>query len=233
MSLFPDRDGIAILQVRGPAELMLAAYKSLDASAKTAKAAGDTRSRGQAMCDEFVSRITGTTSPGAVNVEVGLVMTMGQLLDTDDNPVNLTGFGPISAGLARRIVRSGGQNWIRRLYTDPVDHSIADCDQRRRRFDGKLARTITYRDDRCRQPGCDSPVKHLDHVMSFHTGGPTTLDNGQGLCIRSHTLKHLPGWRIASRGADICWTTPTGHAYRSHRPPIIEFGAGPTGRLRQ
>lgn len=233
VSLFPDRDGVAILQVRGPAEMMLAAYKSLSATAKAAKSSGDPRSHGQVMCDEFVSRMTGCTGSGAVNIEVGLVMTIGQLLDIDDNPVNLAGFGPISADLARQIVRSGGQTWIRRLYTDPIDHSITDCDQKRRRFDGTLARVITVRDDRCRQPGCDSPIKHFDHVKAFHTGGPTTLVNGQGLCVRSHTFKHLPGWRVTSRGRDICWTTPTGHTYRSHRPAIVEYGPRSTGRIRQ
>ncbi|MEO6470622.1 MAG: HNH endonuclease [Aeromicrobium sp.] len=233
VSLFPDRDGNAILHARGPAELMLAAYKALDAAARTARADGDGRTRGQVMCDELVGRLTDTTTPKTVNVEIGLVMTMSQLLDTDDNPVHMTGFGPISAALARQIIRSGGQHWIRRLYTDPIDHSITDCDQKRRRFDGKLARLITYRDDRCRQPGCDSPVRHVDHVIAFHTGGPTTLANGQGLCVRSHTLKHLPGWEVITHGRDICWTTPTGHKYTSAQSPLIEYGPRPSGRIRQ
>ena len=47
VSLFGDRDGTAILQVRGPAEQLLAAYKTLDAAAVAAKAAGDPRTRGQ------------------------------------------------------------------------------------------------------------------------------------------------------------------------------------------
>ncbi|MEO6473026.1 MAG: DUF222 domain-containing protein [Aeromicrobium sp.] len=46
VSMFPDRDGVAILQLRGPAEQLLAVYKSLDAAAATAKAAGDPRTRG-------------------------------------------------------------------------------------------------------------------------------------------------------------------------------------------
>lgn len=233
VSLFSDRDGNAILHARGPAEQMLAAYKALEAAAKTARASGDDRTRGQVMCDELIGRLTGITKPAAVNVEVGLVMTMGQLLDCDDNPVHLTGFGPISAHLARQIIRSGGQTWIRRLYTDPIDHAIIDCDQRRRRFDGTLARIITFRDDRCRQPGCDSPVKHLDHVIAFHNGGPTVLGNGQGLCVRSHSIKHLPGWRVTTHDTDICWTTPTGHHYKSARPALIEYGPRPTGRIRQ
>ncbi|MBC7594351.1 MAG: hypothetical protein H7288_10480 [Kineosporiaceae bacterium] len=105
------------------------------------------------MCDEFVQRVTGLKTADSMRVEIGLVMTLGNLLDIDDNPVALPGFGPIPAALARRIICSGGQTWIRRLFTDPVDHWLTDCDQRRRRFEGTLAKIITIRDARCRQPG--------------------------------------------------------------------------------
>jgi hypothetical protein len=231
VSLFSDTDGVAVVQVRGPAELMFAAYNALNRAAKAAKAKGDPRTRGQAMCDEFVQCVTGLKPADGPGVEIGLVMTVGNLLDADDSPVSIPGFGPISTGLARRIICSGGQTWIRRLYTDPVDHSLTDCDQRRRRFDGILARIVTKRDNRCRQPGCDSPIRHLDHVIAFHAGGPTTKENGQGLCGRSHTIKHLPGWKVTANAGQIDWETPTGHKYRSTRPPVIEY-VGP-GRLRQ
>ena len=185
------------------------------------------------MCDESVQRITGLKKATDATVEIGLVMTVGNLLDADDNPVTIPGFGPIPAHLARRIICSGGQTWIRRLFTDPIDHSLTDCDQRRRRFHGTLAKIITHRDNRCRQPGCDSPIRHLDHILAFHTGGPTTKDNGQGLCTRSHTLKHQPGWKVQTNGRQIDWTTPTGHTYASKRPPLIEYISQAPGHLRQ
>jgi len=233
VSLFPDTDGVAVLQIRGPAEQLQAAYNALAKAAATAKGADDTRTQGQVMCDEFVQRVTGSRSATDLHVEIGLVMTMGNLLDEDDSPCVLPGFGPIPASLARAIIRSSHQLWLRRLYTDPIDNTLTDCDQRRRRFSGSVAKTITIRDQRCRQPGCDSPIKHLDHVLAFHTGGPSTKDNGQGLCVRSHTFKHLPGWKVTPDGHDIVWRTPTGHTYRSTRTPVIEFQGRSPGRLRQ
>ena len=224
---------------------MLAAYNTLAQAARTARAAGDTRTTGQVMCDEFVQRVTGLKTADSMGVEIGLVMTVGNLLDIDDNPVAIPGFGPIPAALARRIICSGGQAWVRRLFTDHVDHSLTDCDQRRRRFDGTLAKIITIRDARCRQPGRgataewrvaaveDSPIRHLDHILAFHNGGPTILSNGQGLCGRSHTMKHLPGWKITTEGSQIDWTTPTGHSYRSQRPSLIEYVTSGPGHLRQ
>ncbi|MDQ3156754.1 MAG: DUF222 domain-containing protein [Actinomycetota bacterium] len=233
VSLFPDTDGVAVLQIRGPADQLQAAYNALAKAAATAKAAGDARTSGQVMCDEFVQRVTGATKATDLNIEIGLIMTMGNLLDEDDSPCVLPGFGPIPASLASSIIRSGHQSWIRRLYTDPIDHSLTDCDQAHRRFSGSVAKSITIRDQRCRQPGCDSPIKHLDHVIAFHTGGPTARDNGQGLCVRSHTFKHLPGWKVVPDGHDIVWRTPTGHTYRSPRQPVIEFVNQNPGRLRQ
>lgn len=233
VSYFTDTDGIAVLQVRGPAEQLLTAYNALDKAARTARTAGDNRTTGQVMCDEFVQRVTGLKTATDVNIEIGLVMTVGNLLDIDDNPVAIPGFGPIPAALARRIICSGGQAWIRRLYTDPVDHSLTDCDQRRRRFDGTLAKIVTIRDSRCRQPGCDSPIRHLDHILAFHTGGLTTKSNAQGLCGRSHTIKHLPRWKVSANGNSVDWTTPTGHTYRSKRPAVIEYVSRGPGHLRQ
>ena len=233
VSLFPDTDGVAVLQVRGPAELMLAAYNALDHAAKTAKTAGDPRTRGQVMCDEFVQRATGLKKVTAVNVEIGLVMTVGSLLRRDQLPAMLAGFGPIPSELAHNIVAASQQTWVRRLFSDPIDGTLIDTDQRRRRFTAKIARLIADRDRTCRQPGCDCRIREFDHIVAHQSGGLTTGDNGQGLCTRSHTLKHQPGWKVGVQGRDIGWTTPTGHTYHSKRPPIIEYTNQAPGHQRQ
>ncbi|MDQ3158227.1 MAG: HNH endonuclease [Actinomycetota bacterium] len=232
VSFFPETDGVAVLQIRGPAEQLLSAYNALDAAAAAAKAAGDLRTRGQVMCDEFVARATGQKKATDVNIEIGLVMTAGSLMRTDQSPALLAGYGPIPPELAHNLIAAGRTTWIRRLFTDPVDGSLVDCDQRRRRFTGKTRHLITTRDRVCRQPGCNCRVGQLDHIIAHQLGGPTTVDNGQGLCIRSHTLKHLPGWRVSNQGGDITGTTPTGHRYRSKAPALIEYRPGP-GHLRQ
>ncbi|MDQ3156972.1 MAG: HNH endonuclease [Actinomycetota bacterium] len=107
VSLFSDTDGVAILQVRGPAEQMLAAFNALDHASKSAKTAGDDRTRGQVMCDEFVQRVTGLKKATDVSVEIGLVMTVGSLLRRDQLPAMLVGLGPIPSELAHNIVAAG------------------------------------------------------------------------------------------------------------------------------
>ena len=73
----------------------------------------------------------------------------------------------------------------------------------------------------------------FDHIVGYLSGGLTTRANCQGLCGRSHLLKHLPGWCItADKHGDIVWKTPTGHRYNSKRPPIFEYHSDP-GHLRQ
>lgn len=102
---------------------------------------------------------------------------------------------------------------------------IVGIDSRRRRFTGPLADLIKVRDQHCRMPYCDAPIRHLDHIIEHHRGGQTTLANGQGLCERHNYLRNVPGWRTdlvhpGSRGPahETVVTTPTGHRYHSRAP---------------
>jgi hypothetical protein len=108
------------------------------------------------------------------------------------------------------------------LFTDPATGILVDCDPRRRRFDGALARLLVYRDQRCRDPYCDAPIRHLDHITAYATGGPTTPGNGRGLCERGNHTRHMPGWTVRLIDPDtqqVETTTPTGHRYRSTPSP--------------
>ena len=159
VSLFPDRDGVAVLQVRGRAEQMLAAFNALKKSASALLADGDPRTKGQIMIDTLVRRVTGleiaSGGGGGVGggVEIGLVMTVGSLIHTDEMPAILAGYGPIPPELAHDLISEADKSWIRRPFVDPVDGHLIDQDSRRRLFDRPLARFISGRDVRCRQPG--------------------------------------------------------------------------------
>lgn len=225
VSLFPGTDGTALLQLRGPAEDLLACHQSLTAAAKTAKAAGDPRSKGQVMCQHAIARLTGQASPD-IPIELGIHMSLASLLRHDQTPALLSGHGPIPAELAHQLIATHTTAWVRRFFTDPVTGIPVDVDTRRRRFEAKTKQLITATDQTCRQPGCDSRIADLDHIQAHATGGPSTRSNAQGLCKRSHTLKHLPGWTISGTNQDTTWTTPTGHHYHSPQPRIL-------GHLRQ
>ena len=94
-------------------------------------------------------------------------------------------------------------------------------DARGRFFRGSLARFIKLRDQTCRTPWCDAPVRHIDHPEPHAGGGPTSGRNSQGLCEACNQAKEAPGWR-ARPGPDhtIRTTTPTGHAHISRPPPV-------------
>lgn len=221
VSMFPEPDGVATLYVRGPAEQITAAYQALDSWAQGLRASGDERTTGQIMSQTLVERVTGLAHADSVDVEIGLVMDAKTLLADGDEPVDLVGYGPIAPDVADDILARAHKTSVRRLLVDPVDNTLVARDPRRRRFDGPLGGLLHTRDRTCRQPGCDSKTRHLDHILAHEHGGPTTRANGQGLCGRSHTIKHQPGWRVVPDGKATVWTTTTGHAYRSEPTPLL------------
>lgn len=100
-----------------------------------------------------------------------------------------------------------------------TDRLVA-MDSRRRRFTGRHRALLVHRDQTCRTPWCDAPVRHVDHVQPHAGGGATSTANGQGLCEACNQAKEAVGWqaRGTPRGR-VETTTPTGHTYRSHPPP--------------
>ncbi|WP_134769984.1 HNH endonuclease, partial [Mycobacteroides abscessus] len=113
---------------------------------------------------------------------------------------------------------------VRRLYRRCATGALVKAESRSRLFPRGLAELIDLRDQTCRTPYCDAPIRHHDHVVGRMRGGPTALDNGQGLCERCNYVKETAGWNVAQvPGADrhtVEFTTPTGTAYRSTAPPL-------------
>ncbi|WP_148571977.1 HNH endonuclease [Nocardioides caldifontis] len=225
VTLRPAPDTMTYLTGLLPVAQGVAVLASLKRHADSARAQGDERSRGQIMADTLVERVTGQSSAAAVPVEVNLVMTDQALLNTGDardEPARLEGHGTIPAELARRLLLKGEEAaaaWVRRLYLQ--GGQLVAMDSRRREFDGGLRKLLVLRDELCRTPWCDAPVRHGDHVVPVEEGGATSADNGQGLCEACNYAKQGWGWRArASGGAgrEVITTTPTGHRYRS-RPP--------------
>ena len=92
-------------------------------------------------------------------------------------------------------------------------------ESRARDFPPLLRRFLILRDEVCRTPWCDAPIRHADHVVAHADGGPTNSINGQGLCEACNYVKETPGWtsRAGPDGA-VTTTTPTRHAYCSSEP---------------
>jgi hypothetical protein len=224
-----------------PAHQGVAVYTALTRNAETLKAAGDPRTLNQIKADTLVEWTTGT--PGGIRgIDLNLVMTDRTLLQGDSEPARLTGYGIVPAAFARNLITQGQgeqpvqpaagdsaasraelKTWIRRLYTAPGTGDLVAMDSRRRLFPAPLRRFIQIRDDTCRTPYCDAPIRHHDHIIPWHNNGPTSLANGAGLCEACNHTKELSGWTAQPRPGPrhtFEITTPTGHSYRSTAPPL-------------
>ena len=134
------------------------------------------------------------------------------------------GAGTAGTDTARDTDRDTAFNvWLRRLYTAPGTGELVAMDSRARLFPPGLRRLIQVRDNTCRTPYRDAPIRHLDHIIPCHRGGPTTQANGAGLCEACNHTKETPGWNVRPRPGPrhtIEVTNPTGHTYQSTAPPL-------------
>ncbi|MGO4651563.1 DUF222 domain-containing protein [Arthrobacter sp. 2RAF22] len=249
VSLRPAPDTMTYLTALLPVAQGVAVHAALSRHADSLRSGGDTRSRGQIMADALVERTTGTPG-GITGVAIQLVMTDRTLFQGDSEPARLPGYGIVPAGWARTLLNGssgntkhgagpgeseGGQElkfWLRRLFTAPGTGELVAVDSRSRLFPAGLRRFIEARDDTCRTPSCDAPIRHFDHIIPWHDGGPTTLTNGAGLCEACNHTKELPGWTAQTGATTRAGTrhvlgirTPTGHHYQSTAPPLP--GTGP------
>ncbi len=170
-----------------------------------------TRSRGQVLADTLIERLTGQATATAVNLEVQVTVPVQALLDpTSPLPAEIPGLGPVPVEL---LATSDGTASLRRLLTD--QGLVIGGDSRQRTFTGLLATLVKARaGNRCTEPYCDAPARHIDHIHRAADGGRTELQNGRGVCEFHNHIREQPGWHVA-RGPDgVTTTTPTGHTYR-------------------
>ncbi|OBJ20125.1 HNH endonuclease signature motif containing protein [Mycobacterium sp. 1245801.1] len=189
---------------------------------------GDGRPRGQVMADTLVERVTGRCATVPTPIAVNLVLSDETLLGGGNAPADVCGYGPIPAAVARSMVAQAATDdrsraTLRRLYTHPRAGALVAMESRARLFPRALAAFIGLRDQRCRTPYCDAPIRHRDHAQPWADGGLTTADNGLGLCERCNYVKENAAWKV-STGVDenhthtALVTTPTGKTYRSAAP---------------
>jgi hypothetical protein len=122
---------------------------------------------------------------------------------------------------------------IRRLFRfDETDRLIA-MESTSRTMRGLAALLIRLRDQICRTPWCNAPIRHTDHVTPVRAGGETSEDNSQGLCMACNQIKESAGWRHRTVSGpldrhEVEITTPTGHTVRSRAPTPPRAPATPT-----
>ena len=226
VTIRPAPDTMTYVTALLPVAQGVSVYAALRREADTC---GDGRPRGQLMADTLVERVTGRCAAIPTPIAVNLVLSDETLLGGDGAPADICGYGPIPAAVARGMVAGAvtdrrSRATLRRLYTHPRGGALVAMESRARLFPRGLAAFIGLRDQRCRTPYCDAPIRHRDHAQPWAQGGPTAADNGLGLCENCNYVKQNAGWRV-SAGVDeahthtAVFTTPTGKTYRSTAPP--------------
>jgi hypothetical protein len=229
VGLRPAPDTMASLHALLPVAQGVAVWATLSAVADTLVATGDGRSRGQIMADTLVARVTGQAAAAAVAITVDVTVSDTTLLGGGSDPAWLHGYGPIPAQTVRDLAataHAAGLAALRRLYVAPETGRLVAMDATTELFPDRLGAFLDLRDQTCRTPWCDAPIRHHDHITGRAAGGPTTAPNGQGLCAQCNHAKQAPGWRAhpvpgpPGTPHTVETTTPTGHRHRSAAPGL-------------
>lgn len=241
-------DGMASLQVHGPAEDLATLHAAVvalgDATQAAAKAAaggstGDSIEsihalRFDALINLACAALADDTLPRRHGRRPAIQLTVpaATLLGLSDAPGELDGYGPLDAETARAIAHDPTATW-RRILTDP-EGRVVDVGATTYRPPQAMKDLILTRDRTCTAPGCARPARtcQLDHTVPY-PHGPTSPDNLDSKCQADHNLK-TAGLFAVSRdlaSGETTWIDRHGTSYV--RPPeTVVIDPGADERLR-
>lgn len=234
VSCRPAPNGMVYFTVRLPLAKGVGLYAACKRAADTTF---DDRSRGQIMADTVYERVTGRAADAPAPLALNLVLADTTLAGDDDELGWLDGYGPVPAGFCRALTGDAALDadtkaTLRRLYRHPETGQLVAMESKARIFPKGLAALLERRDQTCRTPYCDAPIRHRDHATPVRDGGPTSATNGLGKCEACNYAKEAPGWRVTAEDKDgrhvATYRTPTGAVYFSTAPPL----PGPPVRRR-
>lgn len=214
VSLRPAPDCMTWLTALLPVKDGVACYAALKAVAD-ANATSE-HPRGQVMADTLVERVTGRSPVEGPEVQVNLIMPLDTL--TGDTPATVPGYGPVPADLVREWFADPEKAaQVRRLFSYPGTGDLVGMESRSRCYTGLLADFIALRDQTCRTPYCNAPIRHTDHITAHSRGGATSERNGEGLCEGCNYVQEHPDYLV---GGDATQTVvATGGLTATSRPP--------------
>lgn len=194
--------GMAALTLTLPAIDAALARKRLSLEGERLRAAGDGRGHSAIMADSAADALIGRGDGiDPVTLDIGVIITDRALLCAENTePATIEGYGPVPMEQAREVLRDAlrvpegdeskpygadgpaVRTTLRRLYTHPATGELVAVESRSRAFPPALARFVRWRSVTCAGPFCNAEIRHSDHIRPHAEGGPTSLENGQGLC---------------------------------------------------
>lgn len=168
--------------------------KGLSVAAEKARAHGDRRGHQQIMADLFADALIGRGEGiDPSTLEIAVIITDRSLLAPEHaDAATIEGYGPVPYEHIRQemlnAVTSAEDDpeltmTLRRLYAAPEDGQLVAVESRSREFPAALARFLRLAHQTCRAPYCDANIRQNDHIVPWSQGGPTSLLNGNGVCV--------------------------------------------------
>jgi hypothetical protein len=206
-----------------PADRANTAMCRINHLAKRAKRQGDRRGIDQIRADIFLDLLDGvgefsdSKDKGVVDIKVELTT----LLELDDKPGEIPGWGPVIADIIRKLVGDADNpEWRVGIYDQ---NQLVDVITTKRRPTAAQKRIVETRNPTCVFPGCRMPARQsdLDHQNPWAVTHRTHTSGLEPLCRHHHKLKHR-GWKLEkhpSRPGYYNWTSPLGHTYTTGPDP--------------
>ncbi|MEN8233543.1 MAG: DUF222 domain-containing protein [Actinomycetota bacterium] len=196
-----------------PPHKVSAARHRINELAKTLRGPGEARTMDQLRADVYLDLLCGEHNAGRGGV-VDIRVDLNTLVELNDHPGDLAGYGPIVSDITRNVVDDNHDAEWR--YTITNNGKPVAVGTTRRRPNRGQKRLIEAAHPTCVFPGCRIPATQcdLDHTTAWADGGPTDTENLAPLCRHDHRLKHEAGWtyKILPNG-DTEWTSPLDHTY--------------------
>jgi hypothetical protein len=140
-----------------------------------------------------------------------------------DEPVELDGYGPVPAGVARECFTDA--SW-RAVVTDALTGAALSVSDTTYRPSARTRRLLYVRDRRCGFPGCSAAVWFCDadHSVPHDRGGCTDAENCGLFCRRHHRLKTFTAWRWRRLpDGTLEWTDPSGRTWRRGASAVLRL----------
>ncbi|MCI0689402.1 MAG: HNH endonuclease, partial [Sporichthyaceae bacterium] len=215
-------DTTSLNAIHLPADKAAAGWDYLTRLATAAKkAGGETRSMDQLRADLLADLLAGVDPtqagspiPAPRKGTLTLTVELTTLMNLLDHPGELGGYGPVLADMARQLAEAERDRLVWRFATIHGGRVIYEGRLRYKPTAAQMA-YVRARDRHCVAPGCPRPASdcEIDHIIDFHTHGPTMEDNLCPLCKRDHLTKTSEGYQLYRTDEGYVWVTPMGRVY--------------------